>query len=120
MLKGTIIDCLGPERSAAVASRGKWCGCLSGTSHGNHDVTMRIVIAVQILVTIIVCPKSCALKKAGCKNQVFEEYRQLRDKRFFAKSSEDKGTGQNEFIIPYNGEIIISIPELQIRIQGKW
>ncbi|ULU04662.1 hypothetical protein L3Y34_017434 [Caenorhabditis briggsae] len=36
MLKGTIIDCLGPERSAAVASRGKWCGCLSGTSHGNH------------------------------------------------------------------------------------
>ncbi|UMM30772.1 hypothetical protein L5515_012515 [Caenorhabditis briggsae] len=41
----------------------------------NLDVTMRIVIAVQILVTIIVCPKSCALKKAGCKNQVFEEYR---------------------------------------------
>ncbi|CAP37959.1 LOW QUALITY PROTEIN: Protein CBG21076 [Caenorhabditis briggsae] len=67
-----------------------------------------------------ICPKSCALKKAGCKNQVFEEYRQLRGKRFFAKSSEDKGTGQNEFIIPYNGEIIISIPELQIRIQGKW
>ncbi|CAP37961.2 Protein CBG21073 [Caenorhabditis briggsae] len=86
----------------------------------NKYVTMRIVIAVQILVTIIVCPKSCALKKAGCKNQVFEEYRQLRGKRFFAKSSEDKGTGQNEFIIPYNGEIIISIPELQIRIQGKW
>ncbi|CAP34650.1 Protein CBG16770 [Caenorhabditis briggsae] len=68
-----------------------------------------------------VCPKSCTLKKAGCRNQVFEEYR-LKDKLFYAESSGEKGIGlfasrdikKYDFIVPYNGEIITAA-ELEIR-----
>ncbi|CAO4385996.1 unnamed protein product [Caenorhabditis nigoni] len=68
-----------------------------------------------------VCPTTCAKRDAGCRNQVFEQYRK-NDKLFYAKSSGETGIGlfaardikRDEFIVPYNGEIITDA-ELEIR-----